>query len=656
MESICNPCERRNIVSKLTHWCSDCEDGLCEKCLKDHRAIKLTQHHHVTEMTELSIEKAKLLLIPECDKHPGCKEDFICLEHDLICCHTCLQSDHKDCNQVSNVNILAKGIRKSEMYLANRRTMQEVRKAMKGIDEERQSAKEGVIKQQQRIRMEIANTKSKFMEHINNLENVLLHELSKIEKENNILIEEEITALLKTEKEIKEDEQILQFIANNGSESRLFSFLKKQRRKQENTIGLLEEIPPASKVLIKFGEASHELDAIKAIGFISVHYEIVNSGKVRIPSTNEKYHNNAAQTNSNQRRHTSLTSTECLRHFPMLKETLQIQLDPKDFVERNEKYRKLNLIKVCLAVKNDNYLLIVGHVNILEEHTEENKLSKYKNNYRVVKYMFDDKGLTYINGRNIYCDLYYESNYNYDHDKMELSCIPKSTQAVLLYQTRRFELLDSESMERQWCLELGHEFKALATDEKFIYIASGDMLYKYNRIGCLMDQTTFIHCNWFGLSLNGNFACRHGRTFCLLKADCSKIFSYRPAHLKRVTIDNTGNIYLATRDGIQLLDPLKMETDMVYRYDKKIADGLQAIVCNRVKHTLFLIGKQSTKKEEFGKHRCNGSLNSCSENSRTNYVCLLCNYRTDSYSYNRCEGLRDRILDSNKFVIKVLTK
>lgn len=108
--------------------------------------MKLTQQHHVHKMTEISIEKAKLLSIPECGKHPNCKEGFICLDHDLICCHTCLQLDHKDCKQVSNVNVLAKGVRKSEMFSSNRRTVQEVRKTMKGIYEERQSAKEGVIK------------------------------------------------------------------------------------------------------------------------------------------------------------------------------------------------------------------------------------------------------------------------------------------------------------------------------------------------------------------------------------------------------------------------------------------------------------------------------------------------------------------------------
>lgn len=196
----------------------------------------------------------------------------------------------------------------------------------------------------------------------NNLEKELLYELLNIEKDNTILIEETITDVLTMEKEFEEDEKILNFIANNGSETRLFSFLKKQRKTQENTIALLEEIPPASKVMINFAEASHEI----AIGFLSVHYDIVNSGRSGIPSTyNED--RNTLKTVSNQSRQTTTTPTGSIQKFETWKDTLQIQLDQKDFLDRYEKYAKLNLRKVWLAVMNDNYLLIAGHVAILED-------------------------------------------------------------------------------------------------------------------------------------------------------------------------------------------------------------------------------------------------------------------------------------------------
>ncbi|CAC5362478.1 unnamed protein product [Mytilus coruscus] len=292
---------------------------------------------------------------------------------------------------------------------------------------------------------------------------------------------------------------------------------------------------------------------------------------------------------------------------------------------------------------------IAGHVSILE-HTEEFEPSNYKTNYRLVKYKYDDNGLILINNLNF--DFYQESHIA---TNIAISCIPKSTQAVLLFD-RSFVLMDTETIETQCCLNIKPSFKAIATDENHIYIAYTDMLYKYNRIGCLMEQTKFeYYCKWFAFTLNGNIAC-HSGDFCLLKADGSRIFSYCPKGLKSVTVDDNGQIYLAIRDGIQVLDPLKMETEMVYKYDKKIADGLKGFVFNQDKDTLFLLGIESTKDQKFGKIKCYHSMKSCSESGKKYYVCPLCNYRTDSYSNNRCEGLRDRLLDFNKFVIKVLTK
>ncbi|CAG2198424.1 unnamed protein product [Mytilus edulis] len=187
MDSICNPCSRRNCVSKLTHWCSDCEDGLCEKCFYDHKVMKMTQRHRIVDISEIPADNLKLLSIPQSERHQDCREDFLCLDLDVICCHACIKSDHKDCKNVSNVNVLSKGASKSELFISNMQTLQEVKDYMYKITEERQSAIKDVTKQQQIIKMEIANTKSKFMEHINNLDKVLIQELTNIEKDHRIL-------------------------------------------------------------------------------------------------------------------------------------------------------------------------------------------------------------------------------------------------------------------------------------------------------------------------------------------------------------------------------------------------------------------------------------------------------------------------------------
>ncbi|VDI44415.1 Hypothetical predicted protein [Mytilus galloprovincialis] len=426
--------------------------------------------------------------------------------------------------------------------------------------------------------------------------------------------------LLQTDKEIEEEAKTMQFIADNGSESRLFTFLKKQRTKKDDIFKKIKDIQHTSRIKISLEEASHEIKAIKAIGFLSVHYEMVKSRRPDIPLISKHGLNDLAQTVSNQSTQNT-SSIARIPKFPMLKEALQIKLDPKDFVDRNDKYAKLNLRKVWIAVNDGNCLFVAGHVTILEEHTEKNEYSKYKNNYRLVKYVYNDKGLTFINGWNICCDQYYRDSFNHPSMNIAFSCIPKSAQAVLLHNNN-FNLIDTETMERQWCLKLDHQFEALATDEKFIYISTKGLLYKYNCIGFLVERINFIHCDSFALSLNGNFAC-HSDIFRLLRDDGSEIFSYHPVGLKTVTADKTGNIYLATEDGIQLIELLKMETAMVFRYEKDMCDGLMGVVCDRDENLQFLHGKMSDKSEEFGQYLERRDISS-NRDARGYYLCDKC--------------------------------
>ncbi|XP_071128049.1 uncharacterized protein [Mytilus edulis] len=358
--------------------------------------------------------------------------------------------------------------------------------------------------------MEIANTKSKFMEHINNLEKVLIHELTNIEKNNRILIVEEMTDLKKNLKEIEEDENTLQFVADHGSENQLFTLLKKRTKKHENILKMLKEIPPTSRTKIGFEEVCHEIKAIKALGFLSVHYEIIESGRSAV---HFKEYEDPALSESYQKMQTTTPSEGSIHKFP-LKETSQIQLDPKDFVEKNETYAKLNLQKVWITARDDNCLLVAGHVVILTEQTRVNSKSSSKNNYRVVKYIYDEKGIKLTNGLNICHDNYkecasedyYMYSFQFPSKEIAFSCIPKSNLAVLLHD-KSFNLIDTKTMEREWCLDLAHQFQAIATDEKCIYITNENCLYIYSRIGCFMKKINFINCTSFASSLNGgNFA------------------------------------------------------------------------------------------------------------------------------------------------------
>lgn len=314
-----------------------------------------------------------------------------------------------------------------------------------------------------------------------------------------------------------------------------------------------------------------------------------------------------------------------------------------------------------IAVRDDNYLLIAGHVTILDQ-TENSKPSKYKNNYRLVKYAYDEKGLKFINGLNAFCENYSESAYPCQSMKTAISCFPRSHQAVLLCNGH-LNILDTESMERKWNLRLDHDFQALATDEQFIFVTNKDCLFKYSRIGCLMESIKFIHYISFAPTIkSGNFACQIGRhQIRWLKADGSVTFSYNSKDLQAVTVDNVGIIYLVTNDGIQALDPVMMETEMVYIFDGKTTGDLMGTALNRDILTLFLLRpKHSDMSDEFGQYGI-GSKDISGYKRISNaygyyvYDCPGCKTQSNEPVCRKCPtSLKKTSIRFSEFVLQVL--
>lgn len=273
-------------------------------------------------------------------------------------------------------------------------------------------------------------------------------------------------------------------------------------------------------------------------------------------------------------------------------------------------------------------------------------------------------------GLNIYFD-YYEESSSQNHDNymrneasfsfpsknIAFSCIPKSNLAVLLHD-KSFNLIDTGTMEKQWCLDLAHEFQAIATNEKYIYIKNQNFLYIYSRIGCFMEKIDFISCTSFASSPSGgNFAayCQPDQVY-WLNANGSVIFSYNSKGIRTVNIDNIGNIYLESRKGIQILDPLKMETEMMYKYDEIKASHVMGVACNIINNTLFFL-LNNIKTEEFGYfelHGKNRDIRKSYESHTKLYVCTRCK---KNYQSERCSSCRidNRYVYINDLSVHVLT-
>lgn len=85
----CGPCEYENVKKMAVKWCSDCEEGYCDECLRPHKSSKMSRHHHLVQVSEY--QKVEQLAIPHvCQVHQKVYEYF-CLGHDIVICILCVR-------------------------------------------------------------------------------------------------------------------------------------------------------------------------------------------------------------------------------------------------------------------------------------------------------------------------------------------------------------------------------------------------------------------------------------------------------------------------------------------------------------------------------------------------------------------------------------
>lgn len=107
----CGPCEYENVTKLALKWCSDCEEGYCDDCLRPHKASKMSRHHHLVSVSEY--QKVDELAIPQiCQVHQKVFEYF-CPGHDYVICILCVKSDHNKCPDPLSLQNAAKGTKTS---------------------------------------------------------------------------------------------------------------------------------------------------------------------------------------------------------------------------------------------------------------------------------------------------------------------------------------------------------------------------------------------------------------------------------------------------------------------------------------------------------------------------------------------------------------
>lgn len=112
----CGPCDFKHLSVPAAFWCPICNEGTCASCNEQHCAFALTRQHEVIDIENYKkLPEFLLSLERTCAVHDN-KLDFYCQTHNESCCLTCIPEKHKECPNVTAIEVVVKNAKFSPAF------------------------------------------------------------------------------------------------------------------------------------------------------------------------------------------------------------------------------------------------------------------------------------------------------------------------------------------------------------------------------------------------------------------------------------------------------------------------------------------------------------------------------------------------------------
>ena len=116
-EEFLDPCFRDDVQAKATTLCTDCEEFLCDDCVRAHRRNKLSLAHVLLDVKQIgSLPQSTVSSHIFCDIHQATTLDFYCPLLEKTCCRSCMVDVHRTCERVIPLSEASKNI-KSDLII-----------------------------------------------------------------------------------------------------------------------------------------------------------------------------------------------------------------------------------------------------------------------------------------------------------------------------------------------------------------------------------------------------------------------------------------------------------------------------------------------------------------------------------------------------------
>ncbi|XP_053404908.1 uncharacterized protein LOC128558749 [Mercenaria mercenaria] len=120
-EEFCLPCARKDKKTVATAFCYDCDNFQCTQCADVHNVFDVMKGHKMAKASEITIKAVKIDMegLDRCVTH-GNLFQFLCNDHDKLCCGACAIINHRDCNNVMEIQKVAVVSEEASMEVRSR--------------------------------------------------------------------------------------------------------------------------------------------------------------------------------------------------------------------------------------------------------------------------------------------------------------------------------------------------------------------------------------------------------------------------------------------------------------------------------------------------------------------------------------------------------
>lgn len=279
MAEFCAGCFRGGEEKIAESWCMDCDEAVCQSCAKFHK--RLSPPHTVFVLDEFQNTSIDLFQLSKyCDKHPLEKLVMFCCQHDAVICAGCVSETHHGCESLLSLDQASDGVKQGTSIIDMERRIADVIKVLQTNSlEERNKA---ILESKASVIEKVRNVKKSIIEHLDELESVLLTEVDKLYNAmSKLTINNPHSLDLST---LQQWEADLQLLKERASDVHMFKVLKILERKLHKTEQEMSSSKAPAKSAIQFipsefAEKHREL--IKSIGKVVTISDVARAPRLQ---------------------------------------------------------------------------------------------------------------------------------------------------------------------------------------------------------------------------------------------------------------------------------------------------------------------------------------------------------------------------------------